>query len=312
MQVTFLGTSSGVPTRSRNVSAVAVRLPQRPEIWLFDCGEGTQHQFLKSDLRLSQLQKVFISHMHGDHIFGLPGLMASLGLAGQSKGLELYGPDPLKGFVNGVLQSSSSRIGYPLKINRVRDEAENNKILIEDQDLSVRCISLNHRIPAYAYRIQEKTKPGTFDIKKARALNIPPGPNYASLKSGKTIKLEDGRVFNGKEFSGSQTPGRSLVYCTDTVFTENAIKLSRGANLLIHEATFSHIDAELAYKRGHSTSTMAAQVALEAGVEKLVLTHISPRYAPGNKTTTNDLLKEARTIFPNTFIAKDFLQIEVK
>ena len=116
MQVTFLGTSSGVPTRARNVSAVALRLPQRSEMWLFDCGEGTQHQFLRSDLRLSQLRRVFITHMHGDHVFGLPGLLASLGLSGScNAGVDLYGPDPLDAFLSGALNNSSTRIGYPLQ-----------------------------------------------------------------------------------------------------------------------------------------------------------------------------------------------------
>jgi len=118
VQVTFLGTSSGVPTRGRNVSSVALRLPQRSELWLFDCGEGTQHQFLRCDLRLSQLRRVFITHMHGDHVFGLPGLLASLGLGGTSNGVDLYGPDPLDAYLHGVLRTSSTRIGYPLAIHR--------------------------------------------------------------------------------------------------------------------------------------------------------------------------------------------------
>ena len=311
MQVTFLGTSSGVPTRSRNVSAVALRLPQRSELWLFDCGEGTQHQFIRSDLRLSQLRRIFISHMHGDHVFGLPGLLASLGLAGNSSGVDLYGPDPLEDYLNGVLKTSSSRIAYPIGISRVKNHAENNKILIEDPDLFVSCIPLKHRVPTYAYRIEEKKKSGTFNINKARELNIPPGPVYAALKRGETVTLKDGRVFNGEDFCGPNRPGKSIVYCTDTVFTENAVKIASGADLLIHEATYSHLDAELAYQRGHSTSTMAAQTALEAGVNKLVLTHLSPRYAPGNKTNQNDLLKEAQTIFPNTILAKDFLQLDI-
>ena len=148
MQVTFLGTSSGVPTRARNVSAVALRLPQRSEMWLFDCGEGTQHQFLRSDLRLSQLRRVFITHMHGDHVFGLPGLLASLGLAGSSAaGVDLYGPDPLESYLNGVLRTSSTRIGYPLAVHRVRDAAEQGTLLFEDDDFTVRCTPLTHRVP---------------------------------------------------------------------------------------------------------------------------------------------------------------------
>ncbi|WP_320667074.1 ribonuclease Z [Prochlorococcus sp. MIT 1307] len=312
MQVTFLGTSSGVPTRARNVSAMALRLPQRAELWLFDCGEGTQHQFLRSNLRLSQLRRVFISHMHGDHVFGLPGLLASLGLAGNSSGIDLYGPDPLESYLTGVMESSSSRIGYPTKIHRVRESAEKNTVLIDDDDLLVRCCPLNHRVPAYAYRVEQKTRPGRFNLELAQKLNIEPGPIYAALQRGEKVNLGDGRIFDGKDFCGPSRPGTSIVYCTDTIFSEAVIELARGADLLIHEATYAHEDADLAYQRQHSTSTMAAQTAAEACVRQLVLTHLSPRYAPGNRLTPNDLLNEAKAIFPNSLLAKDFLQLDIK
>ncbi|EAQ69475.1 ribonuclease Z [Synechococcus sp. RS9909] len=311
MQVTFLGTSSGVPTRARNVSAVALRLPQRSELWLFDCGEGTQHQFLRSDLRLSQLRRVFVTHMHGDHVFGLPGLLASLGLAGSSDGVDLYGPDPLEAYLQGVLHTSSTRIGYPLAVHRVREAAENGTVLLEDDDIIVRTTPLTHRVPAYAYRIEQKPRPGRFDVDQARALAIPPGPIYAALKRGETVSLDDGRRIDGRQLCGPTRPGVSVVYCTDTVFCEAAVALARGADLLIHEATFSHGEAEMAFQRQHSTSTMAAQTAAEAGVQQLVLTHLSPRYAPGNAISADDLLAEARAIFPNTVLAKDFLSLEV-
>ncbi len=311
MQVTFLGTSSGVPTRARNVSAVAVRLSQRSELWLFDCGEGTQHQFLRSDLRLSQLRRIFITHMHGDHVFGLPGLLASLGLSGSSDGVDLYGPDPLESYLEGVLRTSSTRIGYPLEVHQVRSAAEANRIVFEDSDLTVRATPLHHRVPAYAYRVEEKPKPGRFDIQKAQELAIPPGPVYASLKRGETVALEDGRQIDGRTLCGPEKAGASLVYCTDTVFCEAAVTLAKGADLLIHESTFSHAEADMAFQRQHSTSTMAAQTAAEAGVGQLVLTHLSPRYAPGNAVTADDLLAEARAIFPNTVLAKDFLCLDV-
>ena len=313
MQVTFLGTSSGVPTRARNVSAVALRLPQRSEMWLFDCGEGTQHQFMRSDLRLSQLRRVFVTHMHGDHVFGLPGLLASLGLAGSSSdGVDLYGPDPLETFLKGALSSSSTRIGYPLQVHRVRQAAEQGTVLFEDDDLLVRCTPLTHRVPAYAYRVEQKPLAGRFDIEKARALEIPPGPVYAQLKRGETVTLADGRTIDGTNLCGPERQGVSVVYCTDTVFSEAAVELARGADLLIHESTFAHGEAEMAYQKQHSTSTMAAQTAAEAGVGQLALTHLSPRYVPGNSVTPNDLLKEAQAIFPNTILAKDFLSLDVK
>ena len=311
MQVTFLGTSSGVPTRGRNVSAVALRLPQRSELWLFDCGEGTQHQFLRSELRVSQLRRIFITHMHGDHVFGLPGLLASLGLAGTCNGIDLYGPDPLRDYLEGVLRTSSTRIGYPLRSHRVKDAAASGAVLLDDDDITVRCTKLIHRVPAYAYRVDQKPRAGRFDVEQARALRIPPGPIYAELKAGREVVLDDGRIINGASLCGPERPGCSVVYCTDTVFSEAAVELAQGADLLIHESTFSHAEAEMAFARQHSTSTMAAQTALAAGVKQLMLTHLSPRYVPGNPVTPDDLLNEARAIFPNTELAKDFLSVEV-
>ncbi len=311
MQVTFLGTSSGVPTRGRNVSAVALRLPQRSELWLFDCGEATQHQFLRSELRVSQLSRIFITHMHGDHVFGLPGLLASLGLAGTCSGVDLYGPDPLRDFLEGVLRTSSTRIGYPLRTHRVKEAARSGVLLLDDGDLTVRCAPLTHRVPAYAYRVDQKPRPGRFDVERAQALGIPPGPIYAELKAGRSVTLDDGRVINGASLCGPERPGASVVYCTDTVFCEAAVELAAGADLLIHESTFSHGEAELAIARQHSTSTMAAQTALAAGVKQLVLTHLSPRYMPGNPMTPDDLLAEAQTIFAPTCLARDFLSIDV-
>ncbi len=311
VQVTFLGTSSGVPTRARNVSAVVLRLPQRAELWLFDCGEGTQHQFLRSELRVSQLRRIFITHMHGDHVFGLPGLLASLGLAGTCGGIDLYGPDPLRDYLEGVMRTSSTRIGYPLRTHRVREAAGSGRVLLDDDDLTVRCAPLTHRVPAYAYRVDQKPRPGRFDVERARDLGIPPGPIYAELKAGHSVTLDDGRVIRGEALCGPPRPGCSVVYCTDTVFSEAAVELARGADLLIHESTFSHGEAELAIARQHSTSTMAAQTALEAGVKRLALTHLSPRYVAGNPMTPDDLVAEARAIFPDTIVAKDFLRLEV-
>ena len=311
MQVTFLGTSSGVPTRARNVSAVALRLPQRAELWLFDCGEGTQHQFLRSELRVSQLSRIFITHMHGDHVFGLPGLLASLGLAGTCNGIDLYGPDPLRDYLEGVLRTSSTRIGYPLRSHRVKEASRSGALVLDDDDITVRCAPLTHRVPAYAYRVDQKPRAGRFDVEQARALGIPPGPIYAELKAGRTVTLDDGRIINGASLCGPERPGCSVVYCTDTVFCEAAVELAAGADLLIHESTFAHAEAEMAFARQHSTSTMAAQTALAAGVKQLVLTHLSPRYMPGNPVTPDDLLNEARAIFPATELAKDFLTLEL-
>lgn len=306
MQITFLGTSSGVPTRSRNVSSIALRLPQKAELWLFDCGEGTQHQFLRSELKVSQLSRIFITHMHGDHIFGLMGLLATCGLAGNPSRIDIYGPPELEDYLKSCTRYSQTHFSYPVKVHPVKPG-----IIYEDDEYIVRSGPLKHRVPAFGYRIEEKDRPGRFDVEKAKALGIPPGPIYGKLKQGEIVTLPDGRKINGSALCGKTEVGRKLVYCTDTVFCEAAIELAQYADVLIHESTFSHLDADMAFQRLHSTSTMAAQVALSAQVKTLLMTHFSPRYAPGNDIVLEDLLKEARSIFPNTKMAYDFMSYEI-
>ncbi len=295
-----------MPTRARNVSAIALRLPQRAEVWLFDCGEGTQHQLLRSDLRVSQIRRIFVTHMHGDHTFGLMGLLASCGLAGNPERIDIYGPPDLDDYLRACSRYSQTHFSYPVKVHTVKPG-----MVFEDEEFSVSCAPLKHRVPAFGYRITEKDRPGHFDVEKARALGIPSGPLYGQLKRGEWVTLADGRKINGAELCGQTEVGRKVVYCTDTVYCENAIELAHDADVLIHEATFAHQDAELAYQRLHSTSTMAAQVALTAHVKQLIMTHFSPRYAPGNPIELRNLLEEARSIFPNTQLASDFWTYEV-
>ena len=280
MNITFLGTSSGVPTLTRNVSSLALKLSQKAEVWLFDCGEGTQHQLIKSTIKSSQIRKIFISHMHGDHIYGLPGLLATLGLSGNSKGIDIYGPSNLKNFISSALKNSYCKISFPLKFFEVENSAETNTNLFEDELMEVKCASLKHRLPAFGYRVNEKDKPGQFNLEKAKKLNIPEGPIYARLHSGQRVKLEDGRILNGNDFCGQPRKGESFVYCTDTIFSKRAVELSKNVDLLVHESTFSDKDEEMAFEKLHSTTTMAAKTALLSNAKKLVLTHISPRYTP--------------------------------
>ena len=312
MNITFLGTSSGVPTLTRNVSSLALKLSQSSDVFLFDCGEGTQHQLIKSNIKSSQIKKIFITHMHGDHIYGLPGLLATLGLSGKSKGIEIYGPSELKSFINASLNYSFCKLSYPLNFVEVENFALENKVLFENDKIKVKCACLKHKVPAYGYRVSEKDKPGTFNIKKAEALKIPPGPIYSELQEGKTVLLADGRSFDGEEFCGPPKKGESFVYCTDTVFSESAVSLSKNADLLVHESTFSDQDESMAYEKLHSTTIMAAKTALLSNAKKLIITHFSPRYTNKNVITPDDLLKEARKVFPNTQLAKDFLTAEIK
>lgn len=295
-----------MPTRSRNVSSIALRLPQRAEIWLFDCGEGTQHQILRSDLKVSQITRIFITHMHGDHIYGLMGLLASCGLAGNPDRIDIYGPPKLDEYLRACGRHSQTHFSYPVKVHTVQPG-----VIFEDDEYVVTCAPLTHRVPAYGYRVAEKDRPGRFDVDRAIALGIPSGPIYGQLKRGEVITLPDGRVINGADLCGDLQVGRKFAYCTDTIYCDNAVVLADGADVLVHEATFSHRDAELAYQRLHSTSTMAAQVALAAQVKQLIMTHFSPRYAPGNAIVLDDLLAEARAIFPKTLMAHDFYTYEI-
>jgi len=306
VEITFLGTSSGVPTRARNVSAVALRLPQRSEIWLFDCGEGTQHQILRSPIGISSIKRIFITHMHGDHIYGLMGLLCSAGLAGSAQKIDIYGPPGLDEYIKACCKYSSVSFGDRIRIKTVQPG-----IIYQDDEFAVSCLQLKHRVTAFGYRISEKDRSGKFIVDKAVNLGIPPGPIYGKLKRGEIVTLPDGRRINGKDLCEEPEIGRKVVYCTDTVYCDSAIELAKDADVLIHEATFAHQDAQLAFDRLHSTSTMAAQVALSAGVKNLIMTHFSPRYAPGNSLDVNNLLEEAKAIFPETRLAYDFLTYQV-
>lgn len=255
---------------------------------------------------MGQLRRIFITHMHGDHIFGLMGLLASCGLAGNTERIDIYGPPGLNEYLRASRQHSSTHFSYPVQVHVVHPG-----VVYEDEDFIVSCGPLKHRVPAFGYRVTEKDRPGRFNVEKAAALGIPSGPLYGKLKRGEGVTLPDGRQIQGTDLCEPPEVGRKIVYCTDTVYCDQAVELARDADVLIHEATYAHEDAQMAFDRLHSTSTMAAQTALGAGAKQLIITHFSPRYAPGNPIMLDDLLQEARTIFPNTILAYDFLSHEV-
>lgn len=306
MQLTFLGTSAGVPTRRRNVASLALRLPERAEVWLFDCGEGTQHQLLRSDLRVSQIRRIFITHLHGDHLYGLLGLLASCGLAGDVERIDLYGPPGLGAYLESGLRYSHARLSCPLEVHTAEPG-----LILEDGDLVVRAAPLAHRVPTFGYRVREQDRPGALDAARAAALGVPFGPLFGRLKRGERVVLEDGRVVDGSALIGPPEPGRAVAYCTDTAYCRAAVELAAEADLLVHEATFAARDAELARATGHATAGEAARVAREADARRLILTHISARYAPGAGVGPEALLAEARAVFPATDLAEDFLAVEV-
>ena len=307
MRLTFLGTSSGTPSRTRNVTCIALQLPQRSSLWLFDCGEGTQHQLLHSPLRLSQLEKIFFSHLHGDHLFGLLGLLASRSLkGGELSPVTLYGPPGLQEYLNCCLQISQTHLSFEVIVKEVKAG-----LVYLDNEVEVKCLPLKHRIECYGYVVAENEQPGRFQVEKAREIGIPPGPLYGRLKRGESITLPDNTTVDGRDLVGPPRPGRKIAYCSDTMFFSNSIELARGADVLIHEATYVQADEDLAIRGMHSTAVMAAQIAKEAEVNTLILTHFSPRYESEDGSGLNNMLQEARAIFPNTLLAGDFWGHEV-
>ncbi|WP_103105457.1 ribonuclease Z [Brevibacillus reuszeri] len=309
MIVTFLGTGSGAPTTRRNVSGIGLRFLQAGKWWLFDCGEGTQHQLLRAPMKISQLEKIFITHLHGDHLYGLIGLLASRSLRnGEASTLELYGPPGLDRYFKAVMETSPVHLQYPLQLRIVSEG-----VVYEDEDVIVTCRLANHRVASYAYSVVEKEKPGAFQVDLAKAAGVPFGPLYGALKRGEQITLEDGRVLDGKDFVGEPQPGRKIVFSGDTMPCQSVLELAEGADLLVHEATYADKDQDLAVRSGHSTAKEAAEIGKKAGIKMLCLTHFSPRYEDEEGDfTMEDLLAEAQEIFPCTLLAEDLGSVPVK
>lgn len=301
MELTFLGTSAGVPTRTRNMTSIVLNLqqPTAAEMWLFDCGEGTQHQFLNTPFHPGKLNKIFITHLHGDHLFGLPGLLCSRSMQGNSLPLTLYGPTGLKEFVETALRLSGSWTDYPLTIVEVGPG-----LVFDEGGYRVSAFALNHPVECYGYRIEEHARPGTLDAARLVADGVQPGPLFQRLKQGETVELEDGRLIDGSQYLGPATPGKKLAIFGDTAPCDAALDLARDVDLMVHETTLEQAMAEKANSRGHSSSQQAAALARDAGVRMFIATHFSSRY---DAEGCQRLLTECRELFPRTLLAEDFM-----
>lgn len=298
MELYFLGTGAGMPSKERNVTSIALTLyDERGTLWLFDCGEGTQHQLLRSPLKASRLEFLFITHLHGDHVYGLPGLLTSRSNQGGTTPLTLFGPPGLEAMLAPVLRLSQAHLAYELVYREVAEG-----IVFEDERFTVVCAKLDHRIDSYGYRIVEKSKPGKLDAAGLRAIGIKPGPVFGQLKRGESVTMPDGTVVDGSAYIGPPIRGRTIVVLGDTRRCEAAAKLAAEADVLVHEATFDASLQALAQAYYHSTAKEAAQTAKRAGAKALILTHISSRY---QEEEADLLLAEARQQFPGVWIARD-------
>lgn len=297
MQLTFLGTGAGAPSRQRNVTGIVFSRSLRGDSWLFDCGEGTQLQLLRSELKLNRLNKIFITHLHGDHIFGLPGLLASRSMAGIREPLTVYGPAGIKLFIETALSLSGSWTDYPLTVVEI-----DAGMVLDDGEFRVSAWPLRHPVTCFGYRIEQHDKPGVLDAERLRAEGVPGGRWYQQLKAGESVTLADGRVLHGADYVGPATKGKTLAIFGDTAPTPQALELAAGVDLMVHETTLEAALEEKANGRGHSTTQQAAQLAKAAGARRLIATHFSSRYLSHDMPR---LLEECRAIFPATELAYD-------
>ncbi|PJW15453.1 MULTISPECIES: ribonuclease Z [unclassified Geobacillus] len=304
MELLFLGTGAGVPAKERNVSSVALQLlGERGATWLFDCGEATQHQILHTAIRPRRIEHIFITHLHGDHLFGLPGLLGSRSFQSGETPLTVFGPKGIRAFVETALSVSGTRLRYELNIAEIEEG-----VIFDDERFQVITKRLDHGMPSYGFRVVEKDLPGPLLVDRLQALGVRPGPIYQQIKQGKTVMLDDGTVIDGREFVGPPQKGRIVAVLGDTRFCEAAIELARDADVVVHEATFAAAEQRLAHDYFHSTTTDAAEVARRAGAKRLILTHISSRY---QGEAALQLVAEARKVFPNTDLAADFASFSI-
>lgn len=299
MKLVFLGTGGTYPSKLRNVTSVAVQMPG--EVVMFDCGEGTQRQLMRSSVSFMKIKKIFISHLHADHFLGLAGLIQSMSLNGREDDITVFGPQGTTATVKAMLSLGYFESGFRVLASDLCSEGR-----MDLGGYSVRFVQADHSIPAIAYAIEEKARAGKFDVKKAKRLGIPEGPLYRRLQEGRSVTV-DGKRIGPEKVLGPQRPGRRIVYTGDTRPSEKIVSLAAGANVLVHDCTLDSSHSELAARFGHSTAAEAARVAKKAKVGVLFLVHMSPRYEDNRVVE-----KEAQSIFKNSKAASDLMEYHVR
>jgi ribonuclease Z len=297
LDVVFLGTSGSAPTARRATSATLIR--RGGDRLLFDCGEGTQRQLLRSDVGLIDLEEIFLTHFHADHYLGLPGMLKTFALRGREVPLTLYGPSGLRDLL-AALRRVFGNLTYPVETVEIGAGD-----VLPRTDYEIRVFAVDHRTQAVGYVLAEDTRPGRFDVATADALGVPPGRERGALQRGEPVMLETGETIQPDQVLGATRPARSIALTGDTAPCAAVVSAAEGVDLLVHEATFCADELQRARETGHSTAGQAALVAREAGVQMLALTHVSSRYFG------REAGDEARQLFPNTVVPNDFDVVEV-
>lgn len=300
MRIFFLGTGGSMPTSERGLTSIAIRY--QGDILLFDCGEGTQRQMIRAKISPMKINAIFITHFHGDHFLGIAGLIQTLSLLDRKRKLEIYGPPGCREKIEKLLEIPIFTLKFEVIIRDLEPGA-----IIERGGYKIKTCMTEHGVPGIAYAFMEDERPGKFHPEKAEKLRVKPGPNFSKLQKGEKVKNENGDIVKPDQVMGPPRPGRKIIYSGDTRPNKQIINLSQDADLLIHDATLDNDIRKLAEEGGHSTALQAAETAKNANVDKLILTHISPRYPDAEL-----LEREAKEVFPNTIAAKDLMEIKVK
>ena len=301
MQLLFLGTGAGMPSKQRNTTSTVLKLlEERGSFWMFDCGEATQHQILHTTLKPRKLEKLFITHLHGDHIYGLPGLLGSRSFLGGLEPLTIYGPTGLKNWIEVTLSVSKTHVKYPLTIIEIEEG-----VVFEDEEFIVEAKLLEHVVPCFGYTVKQKALAPELYIEKTDALGVPRGPLLKQLKEGHDVLLPDGKVVKSEEVTGAPKEGFKVTILGDTKYCDNSIWLSENADIVVHEGTFDIETAELARLYGHSTIVDAAEVCEKANAKHLIVNHISARFMPSD---LNKMLSQVEKYSFPIYIAEDFTE----
>jgi ribonuclease Z len=299
--VTILGCSSATPTTERNPSSQLIN--HNEKFFLIDCGEGTQVQLRRNHLRFIRIDYIFISHLHGDHFFGLVGLISTMHLLGRKKGLHIYAPPELEEVILLQLRISTTALSYPLHFHAI--QAETPVTILENNYLEVITLPLSHKIPTTGFIFREKPGLRSIHDETVKKYGIP-FKVFEALKSGSDYTTSDGKLILNEELTRAPAPSRSYVYCSDTAYYEAIIPAIEGADMLYHETTFMADKAAIAAEKFHSTTVEAATIALKARVKKLLIGHYSARY-----DDLQPLLDESRAVFPETYLTRDGMVFDI-